>query len=269
MHNISKYIYSFLLFANALFAVGNEDIITTNIKALSWGGNIKNIYYKPSQDESIDDTKIHLFTSKLTPSLPYEGPRDSFFYIRKKNSDGSFKNIPIAKFKLLPNAKDQLLIVFKNTQGLSQVLVYDNSLDIFKQGQMRFYNFTKQNVAMKINQNIYPSHPMESIVIDYPSNKQNTSVEFSKLYKDDDPINNNETNKASAENTGKTRVSDSIQIGVQQEGKWLAAFRSSMSRNPEEKVHFFIFPYREKYYKVQYIQERISSAPQAISNEPK
>jgi hypothetical protein len=260
--------YLLLGLVHILYAQNPDLTVKTKIKAFSWGGNMTNLYYQSKV--GMEPMKVNLFTSRMSDSLSYEGSQNSTFFTVKKNKDGTFKKTNVAKFKLLLDSKDQLLIVFKNNRGLSKVLVYPNDLDLFKRGQMRFYNFTTQNVAMKINDNFYPSLPMESMILNYPNSERNAAVEISEMYPGDSAEKTNSKHSESTVQAKHRKVSDAIQIGVHQDGKWKSAFRSSMSRNPLERIHFFIFPYRDKYHKVQYISERIveSSNPSG-SNIPK
>jgi len=138
-----------MLAAFTASAQAQEDLVKTTLLSVGLKGAIDGLYFK--NGGSAEELKATM--TGLGTGIDYEGPAVVNFYDSPEamipKEDGKTP-VPLARVKL-PEGEDKVLVIIapppKGKKGPA-MRAYGISTDKFKAGDYRFFNFSKQNVAV-------------------------------------------------------------------------------------------------------------------------
>lgn len=161
-----------LLCAGMVFSHAQETpFVNIRFSVLSFGSAARDIYYF---DNGLPKA-ISVYQTDITGPHAYKGPPVlSFFRKGPADADGNPTWIPLAQVSLAMDARQLLLLFYKDTSASAEryVITPINATDAgFKPSQLKLFNFTSLTVGGKFGEKTFQLLPSKTQVFSYPAEK--------------------------------------------------------------------------------------------------
>lgn len=172
-----KHITQFLFFLTVLLvaplhATGAEAESRANFTVLSWGGNVRDIYY-----ENSDGSEVPFRSSSRMRMGPYRyaGPSEMVFYRKNTDGEGELK-IPVGRARLPGGSGNYTLVLFpgdaSNGAEAFRGVAVNQSFDGLPEKSLTFVNVSPHMVAGVIGDDRFVLRPGGTSSVYYKGNSE-------------------------------------------------------------------------------------------------